>query len=101
MSGMFYTFRYANPKSLTNEPWVNRQVGVYHKFDIETRQSLIILLSAVPDSKAYDRVLRTISNEFHKIEQRPLYLHEVVNRSYFAYWKDYLGAYERILLPIV
>jgi hypothetical protein len=98
---MFYTFRYAEHKGLPTEPWVIRQVGVYHKFDFQTKQSLIILLSAAPDSKAYDRVLRTISNEFQKIEQRPLYLHEVVHSSYFAYWKDYLGAYERILLPIV
>lgn len=98
---MFYTFRYAEQKNHSNEPWVIRQVGVYHKIDIETKQSLIVLLSAVPDSKAYDRVLRLISNDFHKIEQSPLYLHEVVHSSYFPYWKDYLGAYERILLPIV
>ncbi|KAF3001348.1 hypothetical protein E8E13_006101 [Curvularia kusanoi] len=97
---LFYTIRYAEYKGLPNEPWVLRQVGVYHKFDIASKQSLVILLNAVPDSKAYRRVLQAISTEFQMIEQEPLYLHELVHNSYFAYWKDYLNAYEKKLLPI-
>lgn len=98
---MFYTFRYAEYKSLPNEPWVIRQAGVYHKFDIDTKQSLLILVNAVPDSKAYSLIIETLSTKFYKIEQNPLYLHEVIHGSYFAHWRDYLGGYERSLLPIV
>lgn len=98
---MFYTFRYAEYKGLPNEPWVIRQTGVYQKYNLRTKTSLYILLNAVPDSAAYQRVLKSFSNHQVQLRLSPLWLHAVIHASYFMSWRGYIAEYEKRLLPIV
>ncbi|KAF2027484.1 hypothetical protein EK21DRAFT_102554 [Setomelanomma holmii] len=97
----FYTFRYAEFKGLVNEPWVIRQAGVYHKYDVQDNTSLYVLLNAVPNSAAYRRVLECFSSHQAQMKSSPLWLHCVIHASYFMNWRDYIDEYEKRLLPIV
>ncbi|KAH8702725.1 hypothetical protein GQ44DRAFT_631370 [Phaeosphaeriaceae sp. PMI808] len=97
---MFYTFRYAEYKGHPNEPWVIRQVGVYHKYDVKKKTSLYILVNAVPDSVAYQRVLESLTSYQTTMRVNPLWLHGVIHASYFMRWREYIAEYEKRLLPI-
>ncbi|PSN67176.1 hypothetical protein BS50DRAFT_494669 [Corynespora cassiicola Philippines] len=96
----FYTFRYAEYKGLPSEPWVIRQAGVYQKIDLQTKQSLVILVSAVPDSAAHMRVLECLESHQKQMEQNPLWVHGVIHASYSMRWREYIAEYEKRLLPI-
>jgi hypothetical protein len=98
---MFYTFRYAEYKGNPNEPWVIRQIGVYHKYDVQKRTSLYVLVNAVPNSAAFRRVLASFSNHRAEMRTDPLRFHVIVHASYFMSWRDYISEYEKLLLPIV
>jgi hypothetical protein len=98
---MFYTFRYAEYKGHPNEPWVIRQAGVYQKIDVRKKTSLYILINAVPNSAAHQRVLEVFSNHQLEMEKNPLWLHNVIHASYFMRWRNYIAEYERQLLPLV
>lgn len=78
-----------------------RQVGVYHKFDIQKKASLYILVNAAPDSAAYRRVLESFSNHQYLLQSSPLWLHGVIHASYFMRWREYIAEYEKRLLPLV
>jgi hypothetical protein len=98
---MFYTFRYAENKDRSNEPWVIRQCGVYQKLDFQNKKSLFILINAVPNSEAHRRVLQSLASDRCQVHSRSLWLHSVVHASYFANWRGYIAEYEKQLLPIV
>jgi len=98
---IFYTFRYPQFKGNQNEPWVLRQTGVYHRYDIHSKSSLWILINPIPDSAAEQRVTKCLYNHQDKISRNPLWLHSIIHASYFGNWRQYLAAYERLLLPIV
>lgn len=98
---MFYTFRYAEYKGHLNEPWVIRQAGIYHKLNFQQKTSLYILVNATPNSAAFERVIRFLSDRRAEIRTDPLRLHAVVQNSYFMSWRDYIAEYEKRLLPIV
>jgi hypothetical protein len=98
---MFYTFRYGEFKGHLNEPWVIRQAGVYQKIDIQQKTSLFILVNAVPDSDAYRRAMQSFANHQVQMQLDPLWIHEVVQASYFMRWREYIAEYEKWLLQIV
>ena len=50
---------------------------------------------------AEKRVFECVKSHAKRIEEDPLWLHEVIQGSYFANWRNYLAAYEKTLLPIV
>lgn len=98
---MFYTFRYGEFKGHPNEPWVIRQAGVYQKIDIRQKTSLFILINAIPGSEAHHRVLQSFANHQVQMQTNPLWIHEVVQGSYFSRWREYIAEYEKRLLQIV
>ena len=97
---IYYTFRYAEYKGHPNEPYVIRQTGVYQKFNLMEKTCLWILVNPVPDSAAHRRVVNALLNYQEEIEQNPLWLHCVIQGSYFPRWREYLAAYEKRLLPL-
>lgn len=101
MTDAFYTFKHAERKGKSNEPWVIRQTGVYQKFDFEKGSSLFIVFNVVPNSLAHRRVLDCLMNHQKQVQASPLWLHEIIHASYFMSWRDYIAEYESRLLPIV
>ena len=98
---MFYAFRYPEFKGKHNEPWVIRQTGIYQQYDVQSKTSVWILINPMPDSVAEQRVLTCLSSCQAEIFRNPLYLHSVIHASYTGNWRQYMAAYESILLPIV
>ena len=98
---IFYTYRYAQFKNDPIEPWVIRQTGIYHQFNSLTKQNLWILINPMESSLAEQRLISCLNNHQTEIDQNPLWLHSVIHTSYFANWRRYLAAWEKILLPIV
>lgn len=76
-------------------------MGVYQKFDLKDKTSLFILVNAVPNSSAFARVLESFSNHQPEIRSNPLWVHSVIQASYFMRWREYIAEYESRLLPIV
>lgn len=97
---IFYTFRYAEYKGHPNEPYVIRQTGVYQKFDLKEKTCLWVLINPTPDSAAHRRVVDGFLNYQTEMEQNPLWLHSVIHASYYPRWREYLAAYEKMLLPL-
>ena len=97
---IFYTFRYAVYKGHPNEPYVIRQTGIYQKFNLKEKTCLWVLVNPVPDSAAHHRVVDAFLNYQKEMEQNPLWLHYVIQASYFPRWREYLAAYEKRLLPL-
>ncbi|PVH93815.1 hypothetical protein DM02DRAFT_732892 [Periconia macrospinosa] len=97
---IFYTFRYAEYKGHPNEPYVVRQTGVYQSFNNKEKTTLWILVSPVPNSAAHRRMVDAFLNYQKEMEQNPLWLHCVIQSSYFPHWREYLAAYEKRLLPL-
>jgi hypothetical protein len=98
---MFYTFRYGEYKGNVNEPWVIRQTGVYHKYDLRNKTSLYILVNAVPNSAAHRRVCESFMRHQLQLLSNPLWLHGVIHASYFMSWREYIAEYEKRLLSLV
>lgn len=76
-------------------------MGVYQKLNVKTKQSLWILVNAAPETLAENRVWRCLQDEKAQINKNPLWLHTVIHQSYMMQWREYLKAFEAILLPIV
>jgi hypothetical protein len=80
---------------------VIRQTGVYHKLDLDSKTSLVILVNAVPNSVAHRRVIESFSSHQQQMQLSPLWLHNVIHASYLMKWWEYVADYEKRLLQIV
>ncbi|CAI6332911.1 unnamed protein product [Periconia digitata] len=97
---VFYTFRHAEYKGHPNEPYVIRQTGVYQKYNMKEKSSLWILINPVPESAAHRRIVDAFLHHQEEMDQNPLWLHYVIQASYFPRWREYLAIYEKALLPL-
>lgn len=77
-----------------------RQTGLYHRFNTETHQSLFILLSPTPNSKAHELAEDWLRSHQNEAKEDPFWLHNVLSSAYFPAWRQYIAALEREFLPI-
>lgn len=73
---IFYTFRYPEFKGHKNQPWVIRQMGIYHRFNkipqsspvsnTHPQSALWILFNPRPQSAAQQRVLACLQQHQHQ-----------------------------------
>ncbi|KAJ5512548.1 Mg2+ transporter protein CorA-like/Zinc transport protein ZntB [Penicillium fimorum] len=94
-----YTLRYPEYKP-QEKKWVIRQSGIYHRYDKTSSQSLFVLFSPTPQSKAHlqaENLLRDLDPE---VESDPFWLHRVLFSEYFPAWREYIAVHERRFLPL-
>jgi hypothetical protein len=96
-----YTIKYPEYKE-KDDRWVIRQTGVYHRYDSTTSQSIFILLSPTPQSKAHLEAAKWLSmSSYHsKIEADPFWLHRLLFTAYFPAWRKYITTIENRFLPV-
>ncbi|WYZ34124.1 hypothetical protein EsH8_I_000400 [Colletotrichum jinshuiense] len=94
-----YTFRYPEHKP-DEDRWVIRQSGIYQRFDLRSRQSLFILISPAPNSKANQRAVEWLARHSKDAEPDPVWLHKIVHETYLPSWRSYVAWLERQFLPM-
>ncbi|KAK3704620.1 hypothetical protein LTR37_013719 [Vermiconidia calcicola] len=92
-----YAMRYAEHEGHTDyEPWSVRQCALYHSYNKQDNQSIYILISPVPQSKAEMSILESMKTlEGHPGGYHdPLWINQVLWDCYLEGWKPYLTFYE-------
>ena len=99
-----YAMRYAEHEGHTDyEPWSVRQCALYHSYNKQDNQSIYILISPVPQSKAEMSILESMKTlEGHPGGYHdPLWINQVLWDCYLEGWKPYLTFYEDKLQALV
>jgi hypothetical protein len=99
-----YLYKYGEMKKFQNMyPWVIRQTGIYHQYDMATARSVWILVSPMPSSLAEHRLLECMEKEddLDAILKSPMLLHTFIIGTYLHFWRDYCSYYEEKLQRIV
>jgi hypothetical protein len=99
-----YLYKYAEERDGNkSDPWVIRQIGIYHQHDRQKDRSIIIVLSHSPDSKFVKHLKRSLSvaSKRDLLVKNPLLLHASLVSHHLPNWKGYLEYYEKILLETV
>ena len=76
-------------------PWSLRELGVYHKFDLETRRSRWIFIQT---RQAANGILEHLQNNSGL---NPLYLHVLLLRSMSMHWPEYIDYLDSKIEPLV
>jgi hypothetical protein len=84
----------------SEDKWAIRQSGIYHRFNTTTSQSLFVLFSPTPKSRAHQKAEEWLLNHRQEAKTEPFWLHRVLFSTYFPAWRQYNAALERKLLPI-
>lgn len=99
-----YVYKYVEIKSSERAPdncdsWDIRKVGVYHRLNLKTKQSVWIILSPMPASLGEMRIRECIQSELgrERISENPLNLHAVLISCYLTNWHQYCICYEKAL----
>ncbi|KAJ5899209.1 Mg2+ transporter protein CorA-like/Zinc transport protein ZntB [Penicillium taxi] len=95
---MSYTLRYPECKDANKSKWVIRQSGVYHRYNTKTFQSLFILFSPTPNSRAHCEAREWLQNFETKIGTDHFWLHRLLFSIYFPEWRGYIVSLERRFL---
>ena len=96
-----YSIRYPEFKE-KEAAWTIRQTGLYHQFNAETRQSIYILFSPLPNSRVHQLAAEfLLGNPKEETESNPFWLHRSLFSVYLPAWRQYIAAHERELLGIV
>ncbi|KAK0719272.1 hypothetical protein B0H67DRAFT_485871 [Lasiosphaeris hirsuta] len=93
-----YTVKYPEYKA-SEDRWVIRQSGIWHRYDGHTGQSTFVLFSPTPDSKGHQQATRWLLDHTRP-ETEPFWLHRILFSAYSPAWRLYLAHLERSFLPI-
>lgn len=103
-----YMFKFAelkHPSRTTDgrDPWEIRKIGVYHRLDLQTQQSLWIVLSPMPASVAERKITEVFqdSTERDRLSQIPDLVHLCLISCYLSNWKDFCSHHDRNLQDMV
>ncbi|KAJ5133679.1 uncharacterized protein N7443_004697 [Penicillium atrosanguineum] len=98
-SEISYTLKYREYKPKKNK-WTIRQTGIYHRYDTVTCQSLFVLLSSTPSSKAHCEVEEMLHSQGLETNFEAFQLHRVPFTAYFAAWREYIAQEEGQFIPL-
>ncbi|KAJ4303171.1 hypothetical protein N0V90_002064 [Kalmusia sp. IMI 367209] len=72
-------------------------MGVYHQLDLQTQQSVWIILSPLPASLAEARLKEGMQSDFgaSQISTSPFNLHAILISCYISNWREFCTYYER------
>lgn len=94
-----YTLRYPEYKP-KEDRWTIRQSGIYHRYDRTSSQSLFVLFSPTPQSKAHCKAEELLSTIHPELVTDSFWLHRVLFEVYFPAWRSYIAMLERRFLPL-
>ncbi|KAK0631511.1 hypothetical protein B0T14DRAFT_4413 [Immersiella caudata] len=94
-----YSIKYPEYKP-TEDKWVIRQSGIWHRYDSQTSQSTYLLLSPTPDSRAHRQAEEWLLSPEQNAENEPFWLHRILFAAYLPAWRQYIAALERNFLPV-
>jgi len=80
---IFYNLRYVEETKRATYPWSVRRMGVYQKYNAQTKSSVWIVIQPTPAAL-------TLTNNFLLSEQLPLAMHLWLISSTTAKWRMYL-----------
>ncbi|KAI0910059.1 hypothetical protein F4823DRAFT_387152 [Ustulina deusta] len=94
-----YTMRYPEFKAHENR-WTQRQTGIYHRFNEDTGQHFILLISPLPNSLGHRKIEEQLLNFDQPFPMDDLWVHSVLFSNYLPPWRQYMAWLENLLLPI-
>jgi hypothetical protein len=94
-----YSVKYPEYKP-SEDKWVIRQSGIWHRYHLRTSQSTYVLFSPTPNSKAHRQAEEWLLDSARGPEKEPFWLHRVLFSAYFPAWRQYIAALERKFLPV-
>lgn len=92
--------RYPEFKAHENR-WTQRQTGIYHRFNEDTGQHFILLISPLPNSLGHRKIEEQLLNFDQPFPMDDLWVHSVLFSNYLPPWRQYMAWLENLLLPIV
>ncbi|KAL4945276.1 hypothetical protein BDV06DRAFT_45373 [Aspergillus oleicola] len=100
-----YIIKYAFEKPLEEkgkDPWVLRQIGVYHKYDFTTKMSTWVFLNSTPECQFQIRLMNFVRlhEQGAHLSENPLLIHSILFGTFCAAWRDYLMHLESRILSI-
>jgi len=84
----------------SEDKWVIRQSGIWHRYNLQTSQSTYVLFSPTPNSQAHRQAEEWLLSPGQRPEAEPFWLHRILFSAYFPAWRQYIGALERKFLPV-
>ncbi|KAI9369536.1 hypothetical protein BJX61DRAFT_519053 [Aspergillus egyptiacus] len=100
-----YIFRYAVEKPVEEkgmDNWVIRQTGLYHKYDIASKDSTLVLFHPRAECEFQRRLMHFLQSPSERacLHRNPLLIHSILFGTFFPVWRDYLKHLEILMLPI-
>lgn len=83
------------------EPWSIRQSALYQCHKRRDRRYVYLLISPIQDSAAEKAIFEWIDNVDARHDCHPAIIGEVLWKTYFDNWKEYLNHYEKKLWALV
>ncbi|KAJ6785979.1 hypothetical protein PWT90_06274 [Aphanocladium album] len=97
---ILYTIRYPEFKDSENE-WSIRQTGICHRINIETRQTILLLLSPKPNSKSHQAIHDYLTaTTSHYAGNTWFAVHDVLLKAHLPAWRAFNKSCEAEFLPI-